>query len=33
MRCLNDLSGQKFKDVQEARAWFNEHKKDKSWGK
>jgi HEAT repeat protein len=31
MGALNALSGQKFKDVQEARKWFNDHKKDKSW--
>lgn len=31
MNAINGLSGQKFKDVQEARQWFNEHKKDKSW--
>lgn len=31
MNAVNALSGQKFKDVQEARKWFNEHKKDKSW--
>lgn len=31
MNAINALSGQKFKDVQEARKWFNEHKKDKSW--
>ena len=31
IQALNALSGQKFKDVQEARAWFNDHKKDKSW--
>jgi HEAT repeat protein len=28
---INALSGQKFKDVQEARKWFNDHKKDKMW--
>lgn len=33
MNSINALSGQKFKDVQEARTWFNEHKKDKSWDK
>ena len=33
MNSVNALSGQKFKDVQEARTWFNEHKKDKSWDK
>jgi hypothetical protein len=33
MRALNDLSGQKFADVQAARQWFNDHKKDKSWDK
>lgn len=33
MLAANALSGQKFKDVQEARTWFNEHKKDKSWDK
>ena len=31
MNGINALSGQKFKDVQEARKWFNDHKKDKSW--
>jgi hypothetical protein len=31
MNSINALSGQKFKDVQEARKWFNDHKKDKSW--
>jgi hypothetical protein len=28
---LKALSGQDFKDPEEARRWFNEHKKDKSW--
>lgn len=31
MQALRALSGQQFKDPAEARAWFNEHKKDKSW--
>lgn len=31
MKALNALSGQKFKDPAEARKWFNDHKKDKSW--
>jgi len=28
---LNALSGQTFKDPEEARKWFNDHKGDKSW--
>lgn len=28
---LKALSGQALKDPEEARKWFNEHKKDKSW--
>ncbi len=28
---LNALSGQVFKDPEEARKWFNDHKGDKSW--
>jgi len=28
---LNALSGQAFKNPEEARKWFNDHKKDKSW--
>lgn len=31
MSALKALSGQQFKDVAEARTWFNQHKKDKSW--
>jgi hypothetical protein len=31
MSALNALSGQTFKDPAEARAWFNDHKGDKSW--
>ena len=31
MAALKALSGQGFKDVAEARQWFNAHKKDKSW--
>jgi hypothetical protein len=31
MAGLKALSGQQFKDVAEARQWFNQHKKDKSW--
>ena len=31
MNALKALSGQQFKNVAEARQWFNAHKKDKSW--
>ena len=31
MAALKALSGQQFKDVAEARGWFNQHKKDKVW--
>lgn len=31
MEALKALSGQTFKDPQEARKWFNDHKKDKMW--
>ena len=31
MAALKALSGQQFKDVAEARKWFNAHKKDKGW--
>jgi hypothetical protein len=31
MGAVNALSGQKFSKMTEARAWFNEHKKDKIW--
>jgi len=31
MAALKALTGQQFKDVAEARKWFNAHKKDKVW--
>lgn len=31
MQALRALSGQQFKNPAEARAWYNDHKKDKMW--